>query len=171
MSCVACSAHTKASGDHRASTRCVSRILACALRRDTMAAAVAAALYVSPLFCTPWTEALMANVSLSCRLAGFSGCRSFFLSLLFFPFLNLILFLEVYSSRRTLVIISRKISCSRPRPRREIPPCTSIASERGWQVWMGRRLVGNRERGRGGIKVCNVVGREIASFPNPLCVF
>lgn len=53
MSRVACSVHTKTSGDHRASTRCVSRILACALRRDTMAAA--AALYVSPLLCTPWT--------------------------------------------------------------------------------------------------------------------
>lgn len=154
MSCVACSAHTKASGDHRASTRCVSRILACALRRDTMAAAAAAAaaLYVSPLFCTPWTEALMANVSLSCRLAGFSGCRSSFLSLLFFPFLYLILFLEVYSSRRTLVIISRKISFSRPRPRREIPPCTSIASERGWQVWMGETVGWKSRKGTRGNK-------------------
>lgn len=94
----------------------------------------------------------MANVSLSCRMVGFSACRSFLLYLLFFFFsLYLILFLGVYSSRRTLVIISRKISFPHPRPRREIPPCTSIAGERGWQAWRWRD-VGNCERRRGGNK-------------------
>lgn len=110
--------HTKASGDHRASTRCVSRILACALRRDTMAAAAAAAaLHVSPLFCTPWTKALMANVSLSCRLAGFSAYLSLYS--FFFSFsLSLLLcfFLEECSSRRAPAVISRKIPFSRLRP-------------------------------------------------------
>lgn len=164
MSRVACSVHTKASGDHRASTRCVSRILACALRRDTMAAA-AAALYVSPLLCTPWTGGANGE-----RLAFLPNGRflrlPLFLTLFAFFFLSLylILFLGVYSSRRTLVIISRKISFSHPRPRREIPPCTSIAGERGWQAWRwrevgwksGKEARGNKSVQRGRKRNCFV---------------
>lgn len=92
MSRVACSAHTKASGDHRASTRCVSRILACALRRDTMAAAAAAAaavaLYVSPLFCTPWTGGANGE-RLAFLPVGRFLCLPLFLSLFAFFFLSL----------------------------------------------------------------------------------
>lgn len=110
---VACSAHTKASGDHRASTRCVSRILACALRRDTMAAA----LHVppSPLYAVDGG----ANGE---RLAFLPVGR--FLRLLLFLSLplpvSLVLFLEegARSSRRTPVVISRKIPFSRPRPKK-----------------------------------------------------
>lgn len=50
---------------------------------------------------------------------------------------------------------------------REIPVCTSIAGKRGWFGEVRRKPVGSR----GGVKVRNVAGREIASFPNPLCVF
>lgn len=135
---VACSAHTKASRDHRASTRCVSRILACALRRDTMAAA---ALHVSPLFYTLWTEALMASVSLSCWLAGFSACLSLP------PFLCLVLFLEGCSSRRTPVVISRKIPFSRPRPKK-FHCARRLLANRGGKRECGT-LVGSRERRKG----------------------
>lgn len=170
MSRVACSVHTKASGDHRASTRCVSRILACALRRDTMAAA--AALYVSPLLCTPWTGGANGE-----RLAFLPNGR----------FLRLPLFLTLFAFFSPLFISSSSSECIPLEglwslSRGKFPFLTRDHAEKfhrarrllangGGKRGDGETLVGNCERRRGGIKVCNVVGREIASFPNPLCVF
>lgn len=150
MSCVVCSVHTKASGDHRTSTRCVSRILACALRRDTMAAA---ALYVSPLLCTPWTGGANGERLAFLPIGRFLSLPLFLSLLGFFPFLYLILFLGVYSSRRTLVIISRKISFSRPR-RRERNSIVHVDCQRTGVASsvVGETLVRNRERKRGGNK-------------------
>jgi len=144
----------------------------------------AAALHVSPLLCTPWTEALMASVSLSCRLAGFSARLSLLLALSFVPSLSLSLsfslwfpfllpsrppslLLEGRSSRRVPVVISRKIPFPRSRPEKFQRARRLPANRHGMFGGTGRTSVGSWV----GVKVRNVAGREIASFPNPLCVF
>lgn len=104
----------------------------------------------SPLFCTPWTKALMASVSLSCRLAGFFACLSLSLTLLIL-FLShsvpLPLSLSHPLARRVFLLegFSRYLeenSLFSPATG-EIPASTSIAGE-----WRGVAGEGGRQASR-----------------------
>lgn len=99
----------------------------------------------------------VASLSLSLAL-----CRSISL--------YLILFLGGCSSRRTPVVISKKIPFSRLRPKK-FHRARRLLANGGGKPECGTLVGSERGAGTARVKVRNVAGREIASFPNPLCVF
>lgn len=137
---MACSAHTKASGDHRASTRCVSRILACALRRDGRRRRRRRVIrFSSPLYA--------ADEGANGERLAFLPVGRFLRPLLFLPLSPA----SFFSSRRVFLTKNsgrylEENSLFSPATK-EIPPCTSITGEPGvadvsvghWSEAEGRR--------------------------------